>query len=83
MRTTINIDEHLLKEAREVSVQTRRSLSEIVEEGVRIYLGQRKRKAGPSRVSLVTFGQGGLQPGVDLDDSANLLGIMEDTGDPV
>jgi len=83
MRTTINIDEHLLKEAREVAVQTGRSLSEIVEEGVRVYLGQRRRKPDPSRVSLATFGQGGLQPGVDLEDSANLLGIMEDTGDPV
>jgi len=83
MRTTINIDEHLLREARQVSLRTNRSLSEIVEEGVRIYLKQRKRKRAAPGVTLVTFGEGGLLPGVDLDDSATLLGVMEDAGGSV
>jgi hypothetical protein len=33
-------------------------------------------------VALPTFGSGGLQPGVDLDDSAALLGVMEDDAQP-
>ena len=83
MRTTVNIDPHLLKEAREVSVRTNRSLSEIVEEGLRIYLKQRKRTKSESGLSLVTFGEGGLLPGIDLDDSAALLGVMEGRDDPL
>jgi predicted transcriptional regulator len=82
MRTTINIDDHLLQEAKEVALRTHRSLSEIVEEGMRIFLQKRKSKKTTKKVSLVTFGEGGLQPGVDLDDSAALLGIMERTDDP-
>jgi len=29
-------------------------------------------------VELPTFGEGGVQPGVDLDDSAALLDLMDD-----
>jgi len=36
---------------------------------------------GP-KVSLVTFGEGGVQPGIDLDDNASLLDAMEDDSDP-
>lgn len=32
----------------------------------------------PAPLSLVTTGEGGLQPGVDLDDSAALIELMED-----
>ena len=83
MRTTINIDEHLLEEARRLSLRTKRSLSEIVEEGVRLYLSQRETTQATVKVELVTFGEGGTLPGVDLDDSATLIGLMEDAGDPV
>jgi len=83
MRTTINIDEHLLKEARQVSLRTNRSVSEIIEEGVRIYLKQGKRKGTASEISLVTFGERGPLPGVDLDDSATLLGTRIATLDDI
>ncbi len=32
----------------------------------------------PTALSLVTTGEGGLLPGVDLDDSAALIELMED-----
>jgi hypothetical protein len=78
MRTTVNIDERLLKEAKEAALRTNRSLSQVLEEGVRLVLRQRIRSGRPVRTPLVTFGEGGLQPGMDLDDSAALLGAMED-----
>ena len=83
MRTTVNIDEHLLREIREVSVRTNRSVSEIIEEGVRTYLAGTRRRGAAAKVKLPTFGEGGLQPGVDLDDSAALLSIMEESSGPV
>lgn len=79
MRTTVNIDEHLLQEAKEAALRTHRSLSEIIEEGMRIFLREANRKKASSKLSIVTFGEGGLQPGIDLDDSASLLGAMEST----
>lgn len=39
--------------------------------------GGRKALDAPARIPLPTFRGGGLQPGVDLDDSASLLELME------
>ena len=83
MRTTINIDEHLLHEAKEVALRTNRSLSEIIEEGMRLFLRGRNPPKATKKVNLITFSGGGLQPGIDLDDSAALLGIMERTNDSI
>jgi hypothetical protein len=80
MRTTVNIDERLLKEAKEAALRTNRTLSEVFAEGVRLVLHQWKRGGRAARTPLVTYGNGGLQPGVDLDDSAALLGVMEKEG---
>jgi len=38
-------------------------------------LARRKRKPEPRRVELTTFGEKGLQPGVDLDDTSTLLDL--------
>jgi hypothetical protein len=40
----------------------------------------RKTPSGKSRpkVELITFGEGGLRPGVDVDDTAGLIELMEE-----
>ncbi|HEX6674316.1 MAG TPA: type II toxin-antitoxin system VapB family antitoxin [Actinomycetes bacterium] len=84
MRTTINIDDALLAEAKQVAARTGRSLAAVVEDALRESLHRRNRP-GVRTVELPSFGEGGFQPGVDLDDSAALLELMEqddrDTGD--
>jgi hypothetical protein len=84
MRTTINIDDALLAEAKQVAARTGRSLAAVVEDALRESLHRRNRP-GVQTVELPRFGEGGFQPGVDLDDSAALLELMEqddrDTGD--
>ncbi len=76
MRTTINIDDGLLAEAKQVAARTGRSLTAVVEDALRESLHRRHRPA-LRIVELPVFGEGGLRPGVDLDDSAALLDLME------
>jgi hypothetical protein len=81
MRTTINLDDALLAEAKQVAARTGRSLTAVVEDALRESLHRRHRN--PRRViELPRFGEGGVQPRVDLDDSAALLDLMEQD-DPI
>ena len=45
-------------------------------------LGRKAAKPGRARAALPTFGRGGLQPGVDLDDTAALLDLMDGDAAP-
>jgi hypothetical protein len=76
MRTTINIDDALLAEAKQVAARTGRSLTDVVEDALRESLHRRHGTARRA-VELPVFGEEGLQPGVDLDDSAALLDLMD------
>ena len=77
MRTTINLDDALLAEGKQVAARTGRSLTAVVEDALRESL-HRRRHTTDRAVELPTFGEGGVQPGVDLDDSAALLELMDD-----
>jgi hypothetical protein len=76
MRTTIRIDDQLLAEARQLAVRTGRTLTAVVEDALREVLN-RQRRPGRRTIALATVGGDGLQPGVDLDDSAALLDLMD------
>jgi hypothetical protein len=76
MRTTINLDDDLLAEAKQVAMRTGRTLAAVVEDALRESLHRRHHTARRA-VSLPVFGEGGVQPGVDLDDGAALLDLME------
>jgi len=77
MRTTIRLDERLLAEAKQVAARTGRTLTAVIEDALRQSLAARK-SGGRVPARLPTFGEGGLQPGVDLDDSAALLSLMDE-----
>lgn len=76
MRTTVNISDHLLAEAKRLASSTGRTLSQVVEDALRESLA---RGRGPERTEfrMPTFGGKGLLPGVDLDDSAGLQELMD------
>jgi hypothetical protein len=76
MRTTIRLDDQLLKEAKGVAAASGRSLTELVEDALRETLARRLAGGKRKRVGLRTFRGQGLRPGVDLDDSASLLDLM-------
>lgn len=81
MRTTIRLDDGLLRDAKVLAARTGRTLTSVIEDALRESLARRKVGAG-EHIQLPVFrpvGRRGLQPGVDLSDSAALLDLMEGT----
>ena len=77
MRTTIRLDDALLREAKAVAAASGRTLTDLVEDALREALARRRAGAGRKRLILRTFKGKGLRPGVDLDDSGALLDLMD------
>jgi len=78
MRTTVRLDEELLKEAKRQATESGVTLQAIIEESLRERLARgRGLKSARRAVRLKTTGSGGVLAGVDLDDSASLLDAME------
>jgi hypothetical protein len=77
VRTTLTIDDHLLAEYKKVAAQTHRTLSYVIQDALRETLMRRHEAAARPPVRLPVIGGGGLQPGVDLDDNARTLELLE------
>jgi hypothetical protein len=77
MRTTIRLDDDLLAEAKQRAARGGLTLTAIIEQALRESFSRRQRRPEPRPVKLSASGKGGLLPGVDLDDSASLLDLME------
>jgi hypothetical protein len=80
MRTTIRLDDDLLREAKRKALEHGCTLTELIEDSLRERLARKAGVDGTEPVRLHTVGEGGLQPGVDLDDSAALLERMDEGG---
>lgn len=78
MRTTIRLNPRLLAEAKKRAAETGRSLTAVISDALRESLGRRARESRRKPLRLRTVKGDGLQPGVDLDDTAALLDRMEE-----
>lgn len=79
MRTTIRLDDALLTEAKQLAVRRGTTFTALVEDALREQLSRRGPSGAQEDVELPVFTGGrGFQPGVDLDDSAALLELMEE-----
>jgi len=76
MRTTIRVDDELLREAKQLAARSGRTLTAVFEDALRETLNRQRRSAART-VDFPTFRGNGLQPGVDLDDSAALIELMD------
>ena len=76
MRTTVRLDPQLLRQAKKRAAESGRTLTALLEEGLRLVLAPRRPAPAPP-VALPTAGTGGLRAGVDLDDSAALYDLMD------
>jgi hypothetical protein len=85
MRTTIRLDDALLAEAKAAAATRGTTLTAVIEDALRESLARRRETRGRvPRVELPTSGEGSkLAPGVDLDDSAALLDLMEQDDPPL
>lgn len=79
MRTTVNIDDTLLAEAKVVAARGHRSLGDVINDALRIALagrpddGDRRR-----RVDLPVSGGTGVQPGVVLENKESVATALGD-----
>jgi hypothetical protein len=76
MRTTLNLDDHLLISAKHRAMEEKIPLSQVIENALREALAKPRTKKAPVR--LITAAGPGVKPGVDLDNGRSLLDIMDD-----
>lgn len=77
MRTTARMDRHLLREASERAARAGQTRASVPKEALAESLQRRARAGTRVPVKLRTVEGSGVRPGVDLDDSASLLGAMK------
>ena len=72
-RTTVRLPDDLIRRAKHKAATEGRSLTTLIEEGLRRVLNDRPT-AGTARRTMprVSTATGGLMPGIDLNDSARL-----------
>jgi hypothetical protein len=74
MKTTLDIDDELLVKAKALSARERKSLTSLIEEGLRLRLRRADFGKRPSRIALAVYrGKGGLISGIDPLSNRSLL----------
>src|ERR1700674_2751254 len=79
MRTTINLPDDLILQAKKAALDADTTLTEIIANALREALSNPRRNSVNRKADLTAYvsGKGGLQPGVDLDDTSALLDLMD------
>jgi hypothetical protein len=77
MRTTLDIDDHVLRQAKQLAASEGKTLTRVVEEALRERVLGPRRAGRPFRLRLLTK-KGRLIPGVNLADRDALYERMED-----
>jgi len=81
MRTTIRLDEGLLRQAKAEAQKRGETVTSLIERGLRLVLAGRPAGRRRTRVTLpVSRATGGTRPGVDLDDSSATLDRLDGRG---
>ncbi len=78
MRTTVRLEEALINQAKREAERRGETLTALIEQGLRLVLAQSRtrRQREPVKI-MVSEAGGGVLPGIDLNDSAGLLDVME------
>ena len=76
-KVMISLPRELARRAKKAAVNAVRTLAEIVKSALQRTLTRRRRKKTKRKFKVITYGSGGLYPGVDLDNTSSLLDIME------
>lgn len=78
MRTTIRLDDSLLRDAKAMAARAGTSLNDFIEDAVRVAVRAPSSPSAPQIDLPVYRGGHGLLPGVNLDSGAALLDVMDD-----
>jgi hypothetical protein len=77
MRTTINLPDDLILQAKKAALEAETTLTEVIANALREALSKPPRNASRKKFKIITYGEGGVLPGVDLSDTSALLDIMD------
>jgi hypothetical protein len=83
MRTTVNLPDDLLAQIKKLAATSHSTVTALIGDALREMLAKRRHKRRNGRVTLPTYGEKGLHSGVDLDDGAALLDLMEPPHGPL
>jgi hypothetical protein len=75
----MRLGEHLLSRAKQLAAKTGQTL--MAEDALHVKLAASRKRSAPVKVTLPTYGVGGVLPGVDLDDNASLFEVMDHRDD--
>jgi hypothetical protein len=79
MRTTLDINDRLLTEAKALAARQRTTLTKLIEEGLRLRLRPQAVQSAKPPIDLPVFkGGGGLRPGINPLSNRSLLGEDDD-----
>lgn len=79
MKTTLDLNDELLIKAKAVSARERKSLTALIEEGLRLRLrGQSPGRRTPPAALPVYRGRGGLRDGIDPSSNRSMLDAADD-----
>jgi len=80
MRTTLDLDDHLLKEAKRLAAERGTTLTAVMEDALRIVVRPVEKPKARKRRKLPTTGEpgAGFMPGVNLDSNAAMLELMDE-----
>jgi predicted transcriptional regulator len=76
MRTTIRLDDALLKEVKRFATENNQTLTSVIEEALREKLARRKAALERKPFKLITA-KGRLRPGIDISDNAAVRDVMD------
>jgi len=83
MKTTLLLDDEIHRQAKQAAARLGIPLTKFIEEAVRLKISSDIARSTEQVIPLpVCTKQGGLRPGIDLDNTAELLDLLDQTMDP-
>lgn len=82
MRTTIHVNDSLLKQIRQLAARSGQTLTALIELALRQLLAQQERRPTRRHIQLRTMKGNGPRPGVSLDNTQDLLDRMDEPHAP-
>lgn len=78
MRTTVYLPDDLLVKAKKLAATNRTTLTKLIEDSLRETVTRRPQPAARRARRIVTYRGKGVRPGIDLDDTAALVDLIDD-----
>jgi hypothetical protein len=77
MKITIHLPDDLIERAKKAALEADTTLGGFIENALQEALARRRNGKRGREFKVITYGHGGVLPGVNLDDSSALQDIME------